>query len=156
VVEAVDLTTLVVEELEDIEHLFQAEQNYNYNQDQLLLQLVDLEQVVVQMLEVHQEQDQLLDIYLQMVVVVVVMPVEEYKTDLMEDLVVVLQMMEPLSLHHQVMLDQLTLFKEMMVVKVDNLQVIMELVEVVELVLLEQMVVVLQVNQEMVVQEPQI
>ena len=33
------------------------------------------------------------------VVEVVVMPLEEYKTDLMEDLVVVLQMMETLSLH---------------------------------------------------------
>ena len=63
---------LVVEELEDIEHLSQAEQNYNYNQDQLLFQLVEVVQAVLLMEGEQQEQDQLLDIYLQMVAVVVV------------------------------------------------------------------------------------
>jgi len=51
VVAVVDLTMLVVVELEDTEHLSQAEQNYNYNQDHMQLQLVAVELVVLLMEE---------------------------------------------------------------------------------------------------------
>ena len=67
------------------------------------LQLVLVELVVLLIIEDHQEQIQKLDIYFQMVVEVVVMLLEEYKMDLMEDQAEVLPMMEILILHHQVM-----------------------------------------------------
>jgi hypothetical protein len=75
-----------------------------------------------------------------MVVEVVVMPLEEYKTGLMGDLVVVSLMMEILSLHHQVMFNQQVHHKETMVVKVDKVGVMVQ-VEVVEPQLLVELVV---------------
>jgi hypothetical protein len=85
------------------------------------LQLVLVVQVVLLIIEDHQEQIQKLDIYLLMVVEVVVM-------------------MEILSLHHQVMFNQQAHHKETMVVKVDKVGVMVQ-VEVVEPQLLVELVV---------------
>ena len=68
------------------------------------------------------------------------MLLEEYKTDLMGDLVVVSLMMETLSPHHQVMFNQQVHHKETTVVKVDKVEVMAQVVEV-ELQLLEEQVV---------------